>query len=433
MFRSPSRFLIFFIFSLSVLSGFGSNFLINKIKVKDKKKFSNIIKLLILFSILAFAIFLFTNFKKDYILSFGKNILENRYQALLSAGGPLKPLEYYLNKIDNAYNHLLNGLFIFFLLLVTSTSLLVARVRKVNLKHFKILIILLIFIDLAYFGMKYIDVIEPEEAFPKTDIIKFFEEDNSRYRILDMNETYTMFRATRYEFEDIWAITGKRIGTYNNFIDLIGDRLSEVKDKPEPIQNISYTKLLNLLNVKYVVTNEQLQLNDFEVVYINTTTNINVYKNNNYLPRAFIIPNAKVLTLEQEIFDELKSDSFNPKQYIILEEDPNVPLNNTSAYKEVGITYYSPNKITVSTNLENPGFLVLSEVWYPGWKAYDNNQELEIYKTDYTLRSIYLEKGDHIVEFVYDPDSFKYGLWITLVSLSSIFFLFLFQKLKYKR
>jgi uncharacterized membrane protein YfhO len=67
--------------------------------------------------------------------------------------------------------------------------------------------------------------------------------------------------------------------------------------------------------------------------------------------------------------------------------------------------------------LENPGFLVLCDVWFPGWKAFDNGEERRVFKADYTLRSIFLEGGMHQIEFVYDPLSYRIGRLITLGTL----------------
>ncbi|MDH4135953.1 MAG: YfhO family protein, partial [Anaerolineae bacterium] len=84
-----------------------------------------------------------------------------------------------------------------------------------------------------------------------------------------------------------------------------------------------------------------------------------------------------------------------------------------SLFREAEVTFYSPNKIVVQANLSTPGLLVLSELWYPGWRAYDNSQPVKIHRANYLLRSVYLEAGRHTVGFVYDPLSFKVGRWIS--------------------
>ena len=61
--------------------------------------------------------------------------------------------------------------------------------------------------------------------------------------------------------------------------------------------------------------------------------------------------------------------------------------------------------------------LVSSEVYYPaGWKAYIDEKETEIYKTNYILRSIVVPEGSHLVEFRFDPPEYYLGFTITHVA-----------------
>ena len=82
--------------------------------------------------------------------------------------------------------------------------------------------------------------------------------------------------------------------------------------------------------------------------------------------------------------------------------------------------FYSPNKASIDVSLDGSGFLVLSDTWYPGWKAFDNGREVEVYKADYALRSVYLEEGQHRVDFVFDPAAFKAGWIISLLSFIAL-------------
>ena len=60
--------------------------------------------------------------------------------------------------------------------------------------------------------------------------------------------------------------------------------------------------------------------------------------------------------------------------------------------------------------------LFLADLAYPGWKAYVDGQETQIYRADYLFRSVFVPAGTHSVEFVYRPRSFRLGLLITLLA-----------------
>ena len=111
-----------------------------------------------------------------------------------------------------------------------------------------------------------------------------------------------------------------------------------------------------------------------------------------------------------EIIKRLNAKDFDPKGYIFLEQSPgNVTLNNGQSLDEVEIRQYSSNEIIMKTESDSPGFLFLSETWYPSWKAYVDGKPSEVYKTDHTLMSVYLSEGNHTVRFVYEDHLLKIG------------------------
>jgi uncharacterized membrane protein YfhO len=99
----------------------------------------------------------------------------------------------------------------------------------------------------------------------------------------------------------------------------------------------------------------------------------------------------------------------------------------------VKIIDYGLNKIVIEAETSENGFLYLSEVYYPAWKAYTDGKETEIYCTDYAMRSVYLEKGKHTVEFIYDSETFKTGKKITFAFLAFWFIGVLFSGFKFFR
>ena len=142
-----------------------------------------------------------------------------------------------------------------------------------------------------------------------------------------------------------------------------------------------------------------------------------VYKNVDFLPRAFFVGGVKVIKDESLVLAELRDEGFDPREYVVLEEDFDAELTNTGGFQEAELSYHSPNKMIVDVDTDNPGFLVLSEVWYPGWEALDNGEQVKIYKTNYALRGVYLEAGEHRVEFAYRPLSYKIGKWVSGISI----------------
>jgi len=191
--------------------------------------------------------------------------------------------------------------------------------------------------------------------------------------------------------------------------------------------------LFDLLNVRYIVSPRELREIDpaasdekFALVY---DSGYKIYENTGVLPRAFIVPAAKVVHGDGQVRSELLSDAFDPTDTVVIDEAPaeleglpaaddvlRFPRGRTS----VTIVGYSPNEITVGTRSDEDGFLVLSEVFYPGWKVYVDGKEKELLRADYLFRALHLEAGDHTVRFVFRPSSFRAGAAITFATLALI-------------
>ncbi|MHB8279075.1 MAG: YfhO family protein [Candidatus Humimicrobiaceae bacterium] len=83
-------------------------------------------------------------------------------------------------------------------------------------------------------------------------------------------------------------------------------------------------------------------------------------------------------------------------------------------------------------------YLVFSDTYYSGWKAYIDKNETKIYKTDGILKGIYIPAGEHEIIFCFLPDNFWLGVSISLCSyiavIAAAFILFskkkIFDKIK---
>jgi hypothetical protein len=167
----------------------------------------------------------------------------------------------------------------------------------------------------------------------------------------------------------------------------------------------------------------------FEKIY---QGEVKIYKNNNAFPRVFLVHQIEVISDKKNVLVRLGEENLDLRRTVLLEEEP----KEAQEYGSAGvwecenvrmwgcgsseIILYESTRITLKTQLEQPGFMVLSEPYYPGWRVYVDGQERKIYLADYFLRAVFLEKGEHQVEFLYLPASYKVGAWLTLMGLSLV-------------
>jgi hypothetical protein len=138
-------------------------------------------------------------------------------------------------------------------------------------------------------------------------------------------------------------------------------------------------------------------------------------------PHARILYDAKMVD-SAEAKRLLKSDEVDFTKTVLLEPAPGAASTAAPKLEGAGtgtaaITRYEADEMEVKTTSDRPGVLVLSEVWYPAWKAYVDGAESAIYIADYSLRGIAIPAGAHTVTLRYESSAFRTGMWITLVTL----------------
>jgi hypothetical protein len=141
-----------------------------------------------------------------------------------------------------------------------------------------------------------------------------------------------------------------------------------------------------------------------------------------YLPRAFLVDSYTVLTNEEAERRYLEGSEFRFRNEIVLEEDPHVAVRHavpgdTTAPGSAVITSYDLNRITLNVSARQNAFLVLSEIYYPGWHASIDGNEAKVYRADWCLRAIPVLQGNHSVTVTFAPESFSRGLLITSATL----------------
>ena len=123
---------------------------------------------------------------------------------------------------------------------------------------------------------------------------------------------------------------------------------------------------------------------------------------------------------------------------LFLEEPPadaNALAPASPQVAEARISRYTSQEVFVDVNLSDRSWLLLSDAYFPGWKAYirpfgageNEEKELKIQRADGALRAVYLpEDGQWTVRFVYSPMSFRLGLYTSFLAMMTILLLLLY-------
>ena len=250
---------------------------------------------------------------------------------------------------------------------------------------------------------------------------------NPNTRVLEVNnqstltalhsvQGYNPTHIARYD-EYMSALNGSAQGYH--FLDVYEEGL----DSP----------LLDLLDVHYILVPTQpsqenpeglKRFEQFEhthpTVYEDGQTR--VLENQEALPRAWIVHSAQRVGSGKEALDLLDSDKVDPKETVLLEEELPQQMSqpDPASAERAEVKEYQPNRIQVETSTEGPGLLVLSEVYYPSWKAYVDGQPTSIHVADQLLRAVAIPAGEHTVELRYESWTLRAGITISLVAYGAL-------------
>jgi uncharacterized membrane protein YfhO len=76
-----------------------------------------------------------------------------------------------------------------------------------------------------------------------------------------------------------------------------------------------------------------------------------------------------------------------------------------------------PNRVTIRAALDAPGYLVLADTWYPGWRVTVDDLPAELLRANYAFRAVHLQDGKHTVDMVYQPASVFVGGVVSLAAV----------------
>lgn len=235
------------------------------------------------------------------------------------------------------------------------------------------------------------------------------------------------FRFDSFHIEESWenlrAIPLPNINIFddipsvNNFDPLTPSRYSHWMKALNDASLTDGLKMLKIMNVSAI-----LRVNSKE------TLEIDLQKIQSY-PRIRWVPCAVWVDNGESALNVLLRTS-NEDDFVILEKMNGNPTNgeltcDPKEDAEVEIIKESPNRIEIRAFANSPGYLVISDVWYPGWTAFVNGHSIQILRANYLFRALMVPKGNSHVVLSYKPISFYGGMILSIVSFLMLIGMFI--------
>lgn len=196
--------------------------------------------------------------------------------------------------------------------------------------------------------------------------------------------------------------------------------------------NSTGEKLLDANNVRYLTTTNPLDSDNWELVDWASFNqrSLYLYKNPEEASRAYIASNYQVATTIGEFKQILEKENADILKTVVLEEDINLPDSDQEAKGKVEIMLDYNTRVELQAKLNQKSLVVLSDSYYPGWKAYIDGQEAKTLPANINSRAVIVPAGNHKIEYVYKPTHIKIGLLASFLSLALAAGIFKYLKAK---
>ncbi len=298
------------------------------------------------------------------------------------------------------------------------------RKKKQAVFVFIFLVIILVSFDMLRFAAKWTPFDPPEHVFARVPIEEFYEKNITEQRFLG---AFSAENSLHYKIQSLGGYDPLYPGRYGEFVKYIDLGRKEKGDRSVvnfPYHSERTDKAINFLGVKFIPHKrsdsgkvwafpfQEHNEDRFGLVYEDEA--YQVFENKEAFPRAFVVNDYVVEENDLVILEKMFDEDTNLRQTVILEKNPQIE-SSASISAKIEIIEYSNNHVGIGVETDSESILVLTDNYYPGWKAYVNDIEVEILRANYTFRAIIVPSGKSNVRFVYEPKSFKIGVYAAIL------------------
>ncbi|MBN1655696.1 MAG: YfhO family protein [Deltaproteobacteria bacterium] len=438
-FRAPRRILSVFCFFAAILTALGSKAVVEKLGGEPlaaaRRHLGFLLALLTSLTILSL-ILAFSSAERKWLTDLVSGLLSN---APFFARIPERTASSVVAEIVTHMGKQLGFAALGVALFIGSMVLMIARV--VPWKRAAWLWAVLVLAEQGFYGHRFIKTIELDAFKWEPSIERLLEKEKEAggqnlFRISDSRSPYNLDRGMLYGVSSVNGYEAAVLSRYGDFINTSQGELKSIYLAVLELRR--YHPMLDLLNLKYLFLNSDDGFNSGRFQLIYRDPKLAIFEHRNPLPRIWVAHDTLLETDSDRILETISKGGLDFRKTVLL-EDPAAPkpkprgaisdLNGARfANESVNIVSYSANRIGVKANLDREGYLVFSEIHYPGWYARVDGKPAVVYRANYLLRAVHLTPGNHTVEMSFVPELFAPGLTVSLMTLLGLVLLLIYPR-----
>lgn len=280
--------------------------------------------------------------------------------------------------------------------------------KRIQASHLCIGIGILMWLDYYGVGKRYIrDTSYKSQAeinrIDHTPAKAFIEQDKTMgYRVFNLNNPFNDGR-TSYYFSSVGGYHSAKLRRYQDLIEhcLKYEHTHILSYISGEVPSLAKLPVLNMLNAKYFIYAPQQG---------------GVITNAHVLGNAWFVQAIQPVGNPWEEISTLRDIDLAHTAVIDTTKFAITDLNKL-AKGTIYLQVYQPNYLVYEAHAVGNGLAVFSEIYYPkGWQAYIDNKPVEIIRANYVLRALAIPAGKHIIQWKFEPGSYRIGSQIMLVS-----------------
>jgi hypothetical protein len=179
----------------------------------------------------------------------------------------------------------------------------------------------------------------------------------------------------------------------------------------------AYARLLARAGVRYVLALHAEGLEDLDEIAAVASPfplPIRIFRVRDPLPQAFVVGRGRLAVGEASLA-ALAGADFDPTREVLLEQGEALASDEFSG--SVAIVTLLPDRLVADVQLSQPGYLVTTDGYDPGWKASVDGRPASLLRANVAFRAVPVPAGTHRMEQVYRPRSVSAGLAISGLAL----------------
>jgi len=265
-------------------------------------------------------------------------------------------------------------------------------------------------LDLSWFAKDYNPSIDRAQYYPSTPGIELLRRDSDVFRVMALGRVLPPNSGMPYGLSDV---RGQDFMTIRRYEELL---TGEAGDFFFLDWVSSLLPIHRFLNVKYVVGKPDAELPPphFERIYHGE---MSIFRVHPFVERALILRDPELVEGREAALARARSHGLSMSDSLVLESPPSpTALRPRPAPQadSISVAEFAPDRLTVEAALTEPGFVLLLDTHFPGWKAFSDDTPLPIERANYAFRAVALPAGTWTLELEYRPVSFSLGVMVAL-------------------